>query len=152
VSSIDHVVDIQWFLEDSFDVTSDGKCVGRGDNSGIRDRAIVRFHGDSTGFDDQTTVTTRYVQSTPTGREAMFADGKTCVARAVFAPTMPDPSGYTVTFTGTRVPVSSTGPMRGMTPFGMANEPAGYGRLKIIVQTCRNPAAPPGQDCSQQTS
>jgi hypothetical protein len=150
VSSIDHVVDIQWFLADSFDVTSDGRCVGRGDNSGIEERALVRFHGDSTDSDDQTTVTTRYVQNTPTAKGAMFDDGKTCVVRAVFAPTVPDPRGYTITFTGTRIPVSSTGPMKGMTPFGMANEPAGYGRLNIIVQKCRNLAAPPGEDCPQQ--
>jgi hypothetical protein len=80
----------------------------------------------------------------------MFDDGKTCVVRAAFAPIMPDPRGYTITFTGTRFPVSSTGPMRGMTPFGMAGEPAGYGRLNIIVQKRPTPAGPPGEDCSQQ--
>jgi hypothetical protein len=48
--------------------------------------------------------------------------------------------------------VSSTGAMHGMTPFGMANEPAGYGRLNIIVQTCPDPAAPPNEDCSQPSS
>jgi hypothetical protein len=51
---------ITWFMPDSFDLTSDGKCAGRGENRGMSDRARVRCLGNSTGLYDETAVTSRY--------------------------------------------------------------------------------------------
>jgi hypothetical protein len=115
----------------------------------MHDGARVRFHGASTGFDDETTVTTHYEQTIHAAKNAAVDDGKTCVVRAVFAPRMPDPTGYAIDFPEARSPVgaASTGPMNGMTPFGRANEPPGYGTLNVSVQRCRNPAASPDENC-----
>jgi hypothetical protein len=148
VSSIDHTVSIRWYIPDSFDHAAAGTCPGRDDNDGIRGGALVRFHGQSTGFDDETTTTSRYERRVVSARSAAFDSGQSCSVQAVFAPTMPDPSGYLITFPGTEAPEQDTGVMSGRTPFGMADEPLGYGSLNIVVQhRCPTLTAPPEQDC-----
>lgn len=148
VSSIDHTVSIRWYIPDSFDHAAGGTCSGRGDNDGIRGGALVKFRGQSTGFNDETITTSRYERHAVSARSAALDSGQSCSVQAVFAPTMPDPAGYLITLPGTKDFTQETGVMSGMTPFGMANEPMGYGSLNIVVQhRCPTLNAPPEQNC-----
>jgi hypothetical protein len=148
VSAIDHTVIVKWSLADSFDILSGGKCAGRGDNRGMSDGARIQLQGNTTGFFDETRATARFHRYVLSGKEALFDDGRYCVLEAVFAPSIPDPDGYSVKFPGTRVKQIHLGKPGG-TPFGTPDNPPGYGSYNIGSQTCRSLLDPPDKDCPE---
>jgi hypothetical protein len=148
VSGIDHTVTVTWSLADSFDVLPGGLCAGRGDNRGMSDGARIRLHGDTTGFTDETRATARFERVALSAKQALGDDGLYCVLRAVFAPTLPDPDGYSITFPGTRVRWDRMGKPGG-TPFGRPNSPPGYGGYNLGSQKCRSLLDPPDKPCPE---
>jgi hypothetical protein len=48
-------------------------------------------------------ATARFEPQALTGKSALSDDGLYCVLHAVFAPALPDPDGYSVTFPGTPI-------------------------------------------------
>jgi hypothetical protein len=151
VSAIDHTVSVTWQLADSFDILPGGKCAERGDNRGMSDGARIQLQGSTTGFVDETRATARFQRRTLSAKEALFDDGLYCVLRAVFAPSMPDPDGYSVKFSGTPVIWNRLGKPGG-TPFGRPNNPPGYGGYNLASQTCRSLLDPPDKDCPEWAS
>lgn len=148
VSAIDHTVTVTWQLADSFEILPGGKCAGRGDNRGMSDGARIQLHGNATGFVDETRATARFQHRSLSARESLFDDGRYCVLRAVFAPSMPDPDGYSVKFPGTPVSWDHLGKPGG-TPFGRPDNPPGYGGYNLGSQTCGSLLDPPDKDCPE---
>lgn len=118
VSGIDHTVAVKWSLADSFDILPDGTCAGRGDNRGMNNGARIQLQGDTTGFIDQTRATAHFHREILSMKEALMDDGLYCVVEAVFAPSMPDPDGYSIRFSGTRIHIDHLGKPGSGTPFG----------------------------------
>src|SRR5882757_2766569 len=103
VSGTDHTVLVTLQLADSFDVLPNGLCTGRGENRGMRDGVRIRLHGNSTGLYDETLATARFQRRALSPKQSLIDDGLYCVLRAVFAPSLPDPDGYSISFPGTPV-------------------------------------------------
>ena len=152
-SGIDRTVSVRWQLADSFDVLPDGSCRGREDFShmGAGDRAQLR--GATTGMVDETRATARLEDQTK-GKSAFFDDGLYCVILIVFAPALPDPDGYWLSFPGNpqtelRVGLDpSLGPsFIGGRPVPQATLPPGYGRFSMGSQACPSLLNPPDEEC-----
>jgi hypothetical protein len=148
VSGIDHTVIVTWQLADSFDILPGGKCAGRGSNRGMSDGARIQLQGKITGFFDETRATASFQRRNLSAKEALGDDGLYCVLRAVFAPSMPDPEGYSVKFPGTPVKWDHLG-KPGRTPFGRPDSPPGYGAYNLGSQTCQSLLDPPYKDCPE---
>ncbi|WP_131536382.1 hypothetical protein [Mycolicibacterium aromaticivorans] len=148
VSGVDHTVAVKWSMADSFDILPDGTCAGRGDNRGMNNGARLQLQGDTTGFTDETRVTARFRRATLSKKEALMDDGQYCVVEGVFAPSMPDPGGYSIKFSGTRIHIDHLGKPGSGTPFGRPDPPPGYGVYNISTQRCPSLLDPPDKDCS----
>lgn len=148
VSAIDHTVTVRWQLADSFDVLPGGTCAGRGLNRGMRNGARMHLQGNTTGFVDETRVTATLERRTLSARGALSDDGLYCVIRAVFAPALPDPDGYSIKFPGTPVKWDHLG-ASGRAPFGRPDLPPGFGSINLGSQTCPNLFDPPEKDCQE---
>jgi hypothetical protein len=116
-------------------------------NNGAR----VQLEGDTTGFIDETRATARFHREVLSKKEALFDDGLYCVVEAVFAPSMPDPGGYSIKFFGTRIHLNHL-PKPGGTPFGRPDPPPGYGTYNITTQRCPSLLDPPDKDCSESAN
>jgi hypothetical protein len=148
VSAIDHTVTVTWQLADSFDILPTGQCAGRGDNRGMKPGARIQLHGNSTGLYDETTATASFQRRALSAKTALIDDGLYCVLRAVFAPSLPDPDGYSIKFPGTPVSWEHLG-RPGGTPFGRPDNPPGYGGYNLGSQTCPSLLDPPEKDCPE---
>jgi hypothetical protein len=150
VSGVDNTVSVTMALADSFDVLPNGKCAGRSVNSGVSDGARVQLRGDTDGGSVWSVATVRFERRPPLmhhGKPVTEDDGLYCVAKAVFAPTRPDPkSSYAIRFVGGNwhrfVQV-------GRAPYGQLDRP-GYGSANITVMTCRSLLDPPEKDCPER--
>jgi hypothetical protein len=146
VSGIDHTVTVRWQLADSFDVLPDDKCAGRGAYRGMADGARIQLQGNTTGFTDETTASARFEHQILSKKQALFDDGLYCVLRAVFAPSVPDPAGYSVKFPGTSIHWDHLGDPR-VSPFGRFDPPPGFGSYNLGSQMCPSLLDPPTKDC-----
>jgi hypothetical protein len=148
VSAIDDTVSVHWELADSFDVLPDGACAGRGDNRWMRNGARVLLRGNTSDFYTETRATA-YFKHFPSviyhGKPLMNDDYLYCIVDAVFAPSMPDPSGYSVKFQNASEEWLGK---PGGTPFGRPDHP-GYGSYRIRKQTCQSLLAPPDEECPE---
>lgn len=149
ISAIDHTLVVTWQLADSFDVLPNGLCAGRGDNAGMRDGARIRLRGNTTGFDDETTATARFQRRALSPKQSALDDGLYCILRAVFAPALPDPNGYSIAFPGSRVRWDHLGKPGVGTPFGRPDSPPGYGVYNLGSQKCPSLLDPPDKDCPE---
>jgi len=148
VSAIDRTVTVRWQLADSFDVLPGGTCAGRGENRGIRNGARMHLQGDTTGFVDETRATATFERRALSAGEARGDDGLYCVLRAVFAPVLPDPDGYSIKIPGTPIKWDHVG-ASGHTPFGHPNLPPGFGSINLGSQLCPNLLDPPEKECPE---
>lgn len=139
---------VRWSLADSFDILPDGTCAGRGDNRGMNNGARIQLHGDTTGFIDETSAIARFHREIVSRKEALFDDSLYCVVEAVFAPSLPDPGGCSIKFSGTRIHVNHLGKPGG-TSFGRPDPPPGYGTYNVSTQRCPHLLDPPNKDCAE---
>lgn len=147
VSSIDRTVAVRWSLADTFDVKPDGTCAGRDSFRGMSHGTRVLLRGTSTGWDVETTATAfvvRWPTATYRGRPLLDDDYLYCTVDAVFAPSMPDPEGYSAKFAGAGHWYQLGKPSR--TPFGKPERP-GYGSYRIVAQSCPTRLAAPDEEC-----
>jgi hypothetical protein len=147
VSEIDHTVTVKWRLADSFDLLPGGRCAGRGDNRGMGDGARIQLQGSSSGFINETRATATVEREELSPKQALIDDGVYCTLRAVFSPSMPDPDGYSVKFSGTKIKMANLG-RPGGTRFGRPDPPPGYGVYNVTSQLCPDLLDPPEKDCS----
>ena len=147
VSGVDHTVTVSWQLADSFDILPGGMCAGRGPNRGMENGARIVLQGNTTGFVDETKATATFQRRPLSQKQALEDDGLYCVLRAVFAPSVPDPDGYSVKFPGTPVHWDHLDRLRGSTPFGEPDKPPGYGYYNLGSQLCPSLLDPPSKDC-----
>jgi hypothetical protein len=147
VSGIDDTVSVKWALADSFDVLPDGTCAGRSNFRGITNGAQALLRGNGTGFDVETRANTHVERWQPQishGKPLLNDDYVYCAVDAVFAPSMPDPEGYSVKFAEADQWVWLGKP--GGRPFGQLDKP-GYGSYRITSQACPSLLDPPEKDC-----
>ena len=133
-----------WQLADSFDVLPNGLCAGRGDNGGIRLRRTHSPARQLHRLDDEATATARLTRPL-----SPSDDGLDRVLRAVFAPALPDPDGYSIALPGTRVHWDHLG--RPGAPTWQARRPAGIRGVQPRVQTCPSLLDPPDKVCPEWT-
>lgn len=139
---------VRWQLADSFDVLPGGTCAGRGENRGMRNGARMHLQGDTTGFVDETRATATFERRALSAGEALGDDGLYCVLRAVFAPALSDPDGYSIKLPGTPVEWDHVG-ISGRTPFGQPNLPPGFGSINLGSQLCPDLLDPPEKKCPE---
>lgn len=142
ISGIDRTVTVRWQLADSFDVLPDGSCAGRSIFSEFHDGVHVLLIGVTSRLSDETRATT-HVEQRPVSPSD---DGQYCVVEAVFAPSLPDPAGYSIKFAGSRDRVRFLG-RPGGAPYGQPDPPPGYGRYNLGSQSCPSLLDPPDRDC-----
>jgi hypothetical protein len=113
----------------------------------MSDGERVQLRGNTTGFSVETRATTHFEHWPPRmyrGKPIQDDDYLYCIVEAVFAPSMPDPDGYSVKFAGASREEWLGKPSR--TPFGKPERP-GYGSYQITAQTCASLLDPPDKDC-----
>jgi hypothetical protein len=141
-SGIDRTVLVRWQLADSFDVMPDGKCAGRSIFSAMHDGVRVQLIGSSSGFGDETRATAHFERRPASPSD----DGQYCIIEAVFAPSLPDPEGYSIKFAGSRDRARTLG-RPGGSPLGQPEPPPGYGYYNLGSQSCPSLLDPPERAC-----
>jgi hypothetical protein len=153
VSGVDSTVSVTMAVADSFDVLPDGKCAGRSDNSGIRDGARVQLRGDTVGGSVSSIAKVRFQNGPPiiyngVNGHGLVDDGLYCIINAIFAPTRPDPDGYSIKFVGGDWR-SGVRPRNKLWMYKTIDRQPGYGSFTETYQTCRSLTDPPNKDCPE---
>lgn len=140
-----------WELADSFDILSDGTCIGTFLNEGIVDGVRIQLRSETLGGSAWATATARFKQYPPTVYNGVYGhrvedDGLYCSVKAVFAPAIADPEGrYFAKVAGGDWGHSAW--VRSEFWMYDSDGPAGYGLDTALVQNCASRADPPDKEC-----